>query len=916
MKNLKKVLALVLAVVMIMGTVAVASAKSFTDVKGTDNYANAIDALSALGILDGFEGGTFQPESTLTRAQAAKIVAIVNNAKTNGAIKGQDAISSLYSNAQNPFVDCNGSWALPFINYCRITGLADGMTATTYEPNRQLTGVQWLKLMLTTLSFDTAKEGYTGTGWDVNVLNRANEIGLTAGLADDWKAIAPITRGEAAQILFNALTSNLVEYGQMVKNYKDPTDKTYPWNASFVSNEQVNATAKTLFEKMGGSVTRSFDVFMRPGYVWAYGSWSAFYMDTPSASYTTKTTICDILVDGMKLAKTSNHTRNAYYFRNGTIEKLNGMATVSHVTANATSGWTCAEDIGGNGALTQVFPFTYIDGTTRKTVYIITTVDTLLAKVTGVTASKHNNTGTTVSSVTTAMDVYVASLNGGSKFTNHTEALTVAGLSDYAKNDYALFYVAQNEWAKTGVNIGTNDAVNKYPVYTGTAVAYDNTNRDVYAATATQRQGYYVVPIQKADTIENATFSGQDYTRETVTVNGTRTLVNCTYTMTGIFYNTNYVPTPIKGSTLATNFYVDQYGNVIGDSNVFASNYAIIDSIMWVNDGGLDADKYAQAKLIGVDAEATLAKVASYYGKSVVAAKSAVNGDPSKDPVEVAQDATNNLWFNDSGNNLGVVKYTVDANGNYALTSLGANCYAAGSNFNIKAGQVKFDVNGSTTFYASNDTKFVVRTVSGGKYVYTAYAGVNALPTMSNVTAAVVVYNTTGDNYAAFVFLVADNAIFAGSDTVAYVTKTEYVYAEYGVSYYYDVYVNGEKTTIEAQITKVNNADNLFANGTGLYTLHFGTDDKKVTSATKLTTADSWIDGVVNKGIDDKTAAISVTVSASGEIGLNVTSAKVYVVEDGAVTVGTVADLTATSNVIYKLVGGSTFNVDTIFVVR
>ena len=83
--------------------------------------------------------------------------------------------------------------------------------------------MQWLKLMLTTLNFDTAKEGYTGTGWDVNVLNRANEVGLTAGLAKDWKAIAPIKRGEAAQVLYNALTKYLVEYGQLVKNNYDTT---------------------------------------------------------------------------------------------------------------------------------------------------------------------------------------------------------------------------------------------------------------------------------------------------------------------------------------------------------------------------------------------------------------------------------------------------------------------------------------------------------------------------------------------------------------------------------------------------------------------------------------------------------------------------------------------------------------------
>ena len=119
MKNLKKVLALVLAVVMIMGTVAVASAKDYTDVKADSDYAVAIDVLSNLNILDGFKDGEnykFQPDGYFTRAQAAKIVAIVHNAATTGKIKGQEAISSLYGNAQNPFVDCNDSWALPFIN--------------------------------------------------------------------------------------------------------------------------------------------------------------------------------------------------------------------------------------------------------------------------------------------------------------------------------------------------------------------------------------------------------------------------------------------------------------------------------------------------------------------------------------------------------------------------------------------------------------------------------------------------------------------------------------------------------------------------------------------------------------------------------------------------------------------------------
>lgn len=354
MKNLKKVLALVLAVVMIMGVVTVASAKTYkdADAEAFKNYADAIDALSSLNILDGFEDGEFKADRTFNRAQAAKIVAIVHNAATNGKIKDQTAISALYSNAQNPFVDCNTSWALPYINYCRITGLADGMTATTYAPKRELTGVQWLKLMLTTLNFDTAKEGYTGTGWDVNVLNRANEVGLTAGLADDWKAIAPIKRGEAAQILYNALTKYLVEYGQLVKNNYDTTGKYY--KTAFISNEQVAQSGYTLGAKMGITIERATDAFRRPGYNWSYGSWSAFYMDAPVNSYTTAVTMCDILKNDMKVpeTKTTPVELNGYVkgdATKGTVGKLMGGKEATALNYYAVDGFKYTDWNTGRG---------------------------------------------------------------------------------------------------------------------------------------------------------------------------------------------------------------------------------------------------------------------------------------------------------------------------------------------------------------------------------------------------------------------------------------------------------------------------------------------------------------------------------------------------------------------------------------
>ena len=914
MKNLKKVLALVLAVVMIMSVVTVASAKTYTDVKATDNYADAIDALSSLKILDGFKDGdnySFKAEDPFTRAQAAKIVAIVHNAATNGKIKDQTAISALYSNAQNPFVDCNNSWALPFINYCRITGLADGMTATTYEPNRYVTGVQFLKLMLTTLNFDTAKEGYTGTGWDVNVLNRANEVGLTAGLADGWKAIAPITRGEAAQVLYNALTKYLVEYGQKVKNtvsnVKADTNKAnFYYTESFISNEQVAQSGFTLGGKMGIKITRANDVFMRPGYKWAYGTWSAFYMDAPVASYTEQTTLCDVLVDGAKIKKTSDSSALIYFFRDGVNAQSIYSQKVSHTDKIGTK--VCTDfTIGGNGALTQVFKVRYVKDGVAQNAYVITVIDTFLTKVSSVKSAKHN----------VRVDTTTATLYAGAhdKFTNNKGTLTVEYLSDYAKGDAVLFNLSTGA---DNLAVGTNDEVNTLALYKDTTVAYDNTNRAVYGATLNngtivglgQDTVKYAVPFQKAGTIENATFSGQSAKRDTFTVNGTKTPVNCTYTMTGIFFQDNYVNKEILKGKLTTNFYTDQYGNVIGDSNVFASNYAIVDAAKWVNDGDLQVAGYAQFALVGVDAKTTYATVTSYR-KLATAAAIGTNAGELGAKAYVAQDPSNNGMYTSPEYNFGVVKYT-ESDGKYSLAKP-ANMINLNGPFDVKNGKVEV----TTNVYANNETKFVVLTVVDGAHVYTAYDGIDSLPTMSNVTAGVAIKDNATDSFYSFVYLIADNAIFEGSDTIAYVLAADAhnYYAEYGVVYTYRVFINGVETLIEADGSNpaVNKADRLFEDGEGVYTLHFLSGDKKVSSATKVvtTSADAkWREATVNT-VESNGMLLTSTV-----IPFNLTDAKIFVVDGNEVKAATSADIADGATVTFKTVTNKEYVVDTIFVVN
>ena len=80
MKTLKRTLCLVLALVLVLGTMSMASAKStyFADTDEINaKYAEAVEVMTALGIIDGMTDTTFVPDGTLTRAQAAKIISYV-----------------------------------------------------------------------------------------------------------------------------------------------------------------------------------------------------------------------------------------------------------------------------------------------------------------------------------------------------------------------------------------------------------------------------------------------------------------------------------------------------------------------------------------------------------------------------------------------------------------------------------------------------------------------------------------------------------------------------------------------------------------------------------------------------------------------------------------------------------------------
>ena len=75
-KNFKKVIATVAALAMASSSF-VAMAATYPDVTTDATYYSAVEQLSALGMIEGFEDGTFKPDEKVTRAQMREAHALV-----------------------------------------------------------------------------------------------------------------------------------------------------------------------------------------------------------------------------------------------------------------------------------------------------------------------------------------------------------------------------------------------------------------------------------------------------------------------------------------------------------------------------------------------------------------------------------------------------------------------------------------------------------------------------------------------------------------------------------------------------------------------------------------------------------------------------------------------------------------------
>ena len=404
---MKKLLAMVLALVMTL-SLAVSANAAFKDVKDIDEtYAEAVEVLTGMKVFKGYEDGSFLPKNAITRAEVAAIVYRIYTTDV------KDTYVKNYE-TYNKFADMAGAgWAKGYIGYCANAALVKGYPDGNFKPSGKVTGYEVLAMILRAVGYDQKGE-FTGADWALHVAQIAEQ----AGVLKNVKGVdlnAPATRELVSELLFQSIQVPMVTYTAAF-GYQ---------NVSLTGDKDKNLlknNATIGYKNFGLICGEDEDEWGRPTKVWANDvNESGKYESSKDSAYATiaykadasfqaATAQCDILKElGTKKDVKGNLIVNG--------QKLDAV-TLKDVTGK----------VGAQGRQIEVF-YKYNDaGDTR-----VVMIDTFLAYVDGTAEAKFDKNGHMTTPYTMTLYVYDQE-NVGRKVVleDKDEAFT------YEEGDYVL----------------------------------------------------------------------------------------------------------------------------------------------------------------------------------------------------------------------------------------------------------------------------------------------------------------------------------------------------------------------------------------------------------------------------------------------------------------------------------------------
>ncbi len=341
MKTSKRFLATIVAVMLVITSLTMPGFAAFTDLSEDANSYTAVSVLNMLGVINGYDDGTFKPDNNVTRAEFTAMLL---------RTRGMGSVGST-SLENPPFPDVTTSdvsWAIGNIRTARELGIINGYDDGTFKPNANVLYEEAVKMIVCALGYGDM--GSEGAFWYSKYLMTATSLGFTE--SSGGAISAPATRATIATMLYNCLEIKLAENNEITEKTILENDLKLTKNVGYIdsnpilslsapeSNLRDNEIQIAAPDATGTYVTSTFKVENAAKYNDMIGAQITFYYTTDRESGF-NTVISATVKDTEILELTSNQisdntAQSIEYYKDAEAQRSNsvGIASDSVVVYN------------------------------------------------------------------------------------------------------------------------------------------------------------------------------------------------------------------------------------------------------------------------------------------------------------------------------------------------------------------------------------------------------------------------------------------------------------------------------------------------------------------------------------------------------------------------------------------------------
>ncbi len=230
----KRFLSALMLVVFVIVSLAVvpASAATFTDIENDASTLEAVTVLNKLGVINGYDDGTFKPTNNVTRAE---FTAMLLRTRGLGSLGSTSLENPPFPDVTDPSV----SWAIGNIRTARDMGIINGYDDGTFKPNNTVTYEEAIKMIVCALGYGEMGVTTEGSAWYAKYLAAATQLKFLDGAGGQIGT--PATRATIAKMLYNCLEVKIAESNEITDKTILEADLGLTKNTGFIaSNPEIS----------------------------------------------------------------------------------------------------------------------------------------------------------------------------------------------------------------------------------------------------------------------------------------------------------------------------------------------------------------------------------------------------------------------------------------------------------------------------------------------------------------------------------------------------------------------------------------------------------------------------------------------------------------------------------------------------